>query len=77
LPHDPQWFGSLCSFTQDAAHKLSPGPQPEVHAKGWLALPVVEQSGRPPEQMTVHPPQWAATLNSVSQPLSGFVEQIP
>jgi hypothetical protein len=57
LPHDPQWLGSVRSSTQEAAHKLRLGAQPDVHTKGWLTLPVVEQSGSPPEHVVVHPPQ--------------------
>jgi hypothetical protein len=55
--HPPQWFGSICSLTQELPHKLRPAAQPDVHTKGWLTLPVAEQSGRPPEQVVAHPPQ--------------------
>jgi hypothetical protein len=73
----PQWVGSVVSSTHCAPHRLSPGPQPDVQAKGCEGLVVFEQSGVPPEQMVVQLPQCAARLNSVSQPLSGLVEQIP
>ena len=73
----PQWVGSVVSSTHCAPQRLSPGAQPDVHAKGCAALVVFEQSGVPPEQTVVQLPQCAARLNSVSQPLSGLVEQIP
>lgn len=73
----PQWLGSVCSSTHEAPHRLSPGAHPEVQAKGWLVLVVFEQSGKPPEHTVAQLPQCAARLNSVSQPSSGFDEQIP
>jgi hypothetical protein len=78
VKHPPQWFGSAASLTHDAPQRLRPAPQPDVQANGSAVSPVGEQYGKPAlVQAVEHPPQCAGALMSVSQPLAGFVEQIP
>jgi len=77
VAHAPQCFGSVCSFTHEAPHRLSPVAHPDVQSKGSALLPVGEQYGNPAVHAVEHPPQCAGSLITVSQPLSGSVEQIP
>ena len=57
VAHAPQCFGSVCSFTHEAPHRLSPVAHPDVQLKGSAPLPVGEQYGNPAVHAVEHPPQ--------------------
>ncbi len=72
----PQWLGDAVSSTHEPSHRLR-APHPELHAKGAAAFPVGEQYGSAPGQAFEQLPQCAGWLRVVSQPKSGFAEQMP
>ena len=73
----PQWFGSVPSFTHEPVQRLRPAAQPDEHPNAVPASPLGEHAGVLPVHCVVQPPQWVGWLMSVSQPLSGLVEQMP
>jgi hypothetical protein len=79
LEHVPQWFGSVCSLTHDPPQLVRFALHPEAQANVVPASSVGAQTGLAPMQKVRQVPHGdpLLPLMFVSQPLSGFIPQMP